>query len=363
MARSAHLRTVLLLLPLVVGSGVGFLPPGAGPARAIAADPPALPAAVTAKLAAFRAVPWGERLRPERPDPAPDGWQARLAAEWALASLDAATAPALLPLLADEDRFVRAIAAKAVGIARPAGATEALAKALAAEKDKGARIALVEALGRTGGPGALEAVEGTQVPGADADLVHVAGLARRQLKGQAWDLDSIRGEFAEAGRTKLSAAAIDAPGPELALPSADGVVNLSKLRGKIVILVFTAGDRGAADAKALARLTQEKETFERLGVAVVVVAPHEKERVKIWAEKQKLPFTFAADPSGRAQGAWGVARQLFSGGEWIPSPAWCVLDAEGVLRWRRIGRRPDDQASLGELLPVLEAVHRGMKPQ
>ncbi|MCG3133513.1 MAG: hypothetical protein HMLKMBBP_00691 [Planctomycetes bacterium] len=331
-------------------------------ALAAAAADPQLPAPAAARLDAFRKVAWGERLRPERPDPAPEGWLARLEAEWALSTLSGADGKALVALVADPDRFVRAVAARAAGIVQPEGAGPALAAALAAEKEKMVRIAQIEALARIGGPGALEAVEAQQVPGADADVVFHVGLARRQLKGGKWDVDSLRGESQEALRAKPSSAKIDAPAPELALPGVAGPVNLSTFKDKVVLLAFTHGDRGAADQKALARLQQESAALERMGVVVVAVAPQEKERVKIWAEKAKLPVTFAADPSGRAQAAYGVARQLFVAGEWMPSPGWFVIDRGGVLRWSKVGRKPDEQASLGELLPVLDAVSRGMKP-
>lgn len=331
-------------------------------AVAAAADA-ALPGPAASKLDAFRKVPWAERLKPERPDPAPEGWTSRLEAEWALSTLSAADGKSLLPLLADPDRFVRAIAARAAGIVQPEGAGAALVAALAAEKEKMGRLAMIEALARVGGPGALEAIEAQQAPGADADLVFQAGLARRQIKGGKWDVDSLRGEVQEALRAKPSSAKVDVAAPELALPGMAGPVNLSTFRDKVVVLAFTFGDRGAADHKALARLQLEAANLERMGVAVVVVAPHEKERVRLWAEKSKFPYTYAADPSGRAQASYGVARQLFVAGEWMPSPAWFVIDRGGVIRWSKVGRRPDDQASLGELMPVLEAVSRGMKPQ
>ena len=321
----------------------------------------AVPAAAAPKLDAFRKVGWSDLLKPARGDPAPASWKTRCDAEWTFASLDASAAASLLPLLTDPDRFVRALAARSIGIAQPAGATPALIAALAAEKDKIVRVALVEALGRTGGEGALAAVEAQQSAGADADVALYAGFARRQLKGGAWDIASIRGEHVEAQRAKFDAAKFGEAAPEIALPSPSGPVNLSTLKGRIVVLVFAHGDRGGPDAKALQRLTMAQEKLDAWKVSVIVVDPHEKERTKAWAEKQKLPFTFASDPAGRAAATYGVARQLFLGGEWLPSPAWCVIDAEGRFVWRKAGTKPDEQASLGDLLPVLENVSRGIK--
>jgi len=334
------------------------------------ADEPRLPAPAAAKVAAFRAVDWTERLKPARPDPAPPEWTVRCEAEWALASLPAESSPALLPLLKDDDRFVRALAARSAGIARPEGAAEALVAALAAEKDQVARIALIEAVARAAseppeGPehdAALAAIEALQVPGANADVVFHVGMARRQLQGGAWDLVSLRGEHVEAQRTTCCAAEVGEAAPEIALPSPDGPVNLSTLRGKIVVLVFAHGDCGAADAKALQRLAAKADVLSERETVVVVVDPHEKERTKAWSDRVKLPFTVASDPAGRAAAAYGVARQLFAGGEWLPSPGWFVLNREGTLVWRRIGKRMDDHPPLGDLMPVLDEVARGIRP-
>ncbi len=329
---------------------------------ALAADEAKLPAAVAESLEAFRRVPWGDRCKPVRADPAPEGWQQRVKTEAALASLDARDAAALEALLADPDRFVRAVAARALGLVADTKSAPRLVAALAVEKDKLARIAMIEALARAGGEGSLAAVEAQQTPGGDADIGFVVGLARRQLKGAKWDVASLRAEFAEAARAKFGAAVIGEDAPDLALPSAAKPVNLGPYRGKVVVIVFTHGDRDVLGEKVLQRMTIEKERFERLDVQVIVVDPHERERTAIWAAKMTLPYmVFASDPAARAASAYGVAKQVIAGGEWQPSPAWFVVDRKGRLAWAKIGKQQSDHASLGELLPVLEKVSLNIK--
>ena len=330
---------------------------------ALAADPPPLPEAAAKCLAEFRAADWSQRLRPQRPDPAPEVWKARVRAEWELGALDPAHRVTLEALLADEDRFVRALAARSLGVLGDEASSPALVEALVQERDKGTRIALVEALGRTGGAGALEAVEAEQKAGADVDVSFAVGIARRQLKGGRWDLASLRAEHEEARTAPLAAAAVGQPAPEIALPSAAGPVNLSTRRGKVVVLVFSLGDRGDKGTKVLQRLGSQFEQLGRLGAHVVVVAPHEKERTDAWAQRMRLPegtFTVCSDPAARAQAAYGVARQLFVKGEWMPSPGWFVVDPKGKLVWARVGTRDGDEPSLGDLLPVLDDVSRGI---
>ena len=97
-------------------------------------------------------------------------------------------------------------------------------------------------------------------------------------------------------------------------------------------------------------------------VVVIVVTPHEKERTALWAGRLRVPFVFVSDPSGRAQAAYGVARQLVFGSEWLPSPGWFVIDRQGRLVWSYVGTKTDDHAHLGKLLPVLADVTAGIMP-
>lgn len=332
-------------------------PPAAPAALAARAAEVHLTPAAEAALSAFRNVAWGDWCKPTRPDPAPAAWRQRVLTEAALAALDSKDWPGLRHLLNDADRFVRAAAARALGLSGNMLNTPPLAAALLVEKDKLARVAMVEALGRTAGAGALEAIEAQQTAGGDADVAWAVGLARRQLKGRTWDVVNLRAEFIEAGRSPFCTAAIGALAPELALPGPDKPVNLAPFLGKVVVLVFTHGDRDVVGEKALQRMVMEEEKLAKLDVQVVVVDPHEKERTAAWAQRMKLPFmVFASDPANRAAAAYGVARQVVAGGEWQPSPAWFVIDRKGKLVWQKIGRQQADHASLGELLPVLDAV-------
>lgn len=326
-------------------------------ATAVAADTTtALPASAAAALDAFRRVPWADRCKPVRGDPAPEGWQARVKLTAAFASLDARELPALEALLADPDRFVRAEAARGLGLTGSAKHTPALAAALSKETDKLAKIAMIEALGRAGGEGALAAVE-AQEQGTDAEIRFAVGMARRQLKGGAWDVANLRAEVAEAALAQFSVAVIGRPAPELGLASAEKPVTLGPLKGKVVVLAFTHGDREGHGQKVLQRLDLEKERWTRLGVQFVVIDPHERERTAIWAQKMMLPYvTFASDPGARTASAYGVAKQVVTGGEWQPSPAWFVIDRRGVLVWKLIGRQQAEHASLGDIVPVIDKV-------
>ena len=337
-------------------------PAGETPDKGPADDGRTLPAPALEALTAFRKVAWKDRLKPARGAKLDSGWSTGVRAEWLLGSLERRHRPALEALLTEKDRFVRALAARSLGLQGDPKATPALARALKAERDQLIICSLIQALGRTGGDGALAAVEKLQKPGVAKDVQHHIGLARRQLKGGKWDVDSMRGEHEEAARANVVAVAKKgAIAPELGLPSPDGPINLSVLRDKIVVLAFVHGDRGPKDNKVLSRLALRQEYFKRHDVQIVVVVPHEKERTQIWRQRARHAFKVASDPAGRAAAKYGLAKQLLSGSEWLPSPGWFVIDRKGKLVWSRVGTKMGDHASLGDLMPVIKDVAAGVK--
>ena len=338
----------------------------APPVRADEPEPsssagPQLPESARKVLDEFRNIPWGEHLKPERGDPPRDGWQKRLETEWVFGALDDEYVPALEALLKDRERFVRALAARSLGVMASRSSTPVLIDAVNAERDPITRYTMVEALARTGGDGALEAIEALQEPGTPRDLLFIIGTAWRHLKGGRYDTESIRAEHREAVRTRIPSAEKRKPAPELALPSPNGPVNLSVHRGDVILLMFTHGDRGREDGPALNRLQRIERELKVWGVTVIVVDPHEKERTALWQARMRVPYLFCSDPSGRAQGAYGVGRQLVANGEWLPSPGWFVIDRKGRLAWSRIGTKAADLPSVKVLKRVLEDVAHGIR--
>ena len=317
-----------------------------------------LPEEAAEAVAAYRALDHASVARPQRGTAATAGWRERQRAEWELSSLPSTHAGLVAELLADESPHVRRLGARALGLIGREAATPVLIEALAGEKNDGARVALVEALGRSAGEGALAAIEAQQKPGANKSVLYAIGQARRQLKGGAWDLDSIRSEFAEA-RSVTPAETVPArqtKAPELGLPSPDGPVNLSTRAERVVVLVFTHGDRQTHASRFLQRLASKKKQLDEWGVDVIVVDPHEKERTDGWKSRLRLPFTFCSDPAGRAAAKYGLGSQLFVSGEWLPSPAWFVIDRYGDVAWEHVGTSPKDHPPLGNVLPILERV-------
>jgi 23S rRNA G2445 N2-methylase RlmL len=92
-------------------------------------------------------------------EPAARARLTRFVGRAAASSGDAELADFLCARLDDADTRTRRAAAIALGKARPEGAEQALAKALAGEADPSVRNALVEAIGKVGGAGALAVLD------------------------------------------------------------------------------------------------------------------------------------------------------------------------------------------------------------
>lgn len=370
-----RLAAFAVLTPLLLcASGLGSeeaAPAGApaGAAQTDAADSatPELPASAAAALAAFREIDFREARDTLRlPE---DAARTMLRAEWELCVAAREHADALVPLLSDEHRDVRAVAALAGGLSGSDAVRDALLERVEAETDPLALRRVVEALGRLGGDDALAAVEALQKRTRANEIKRVCATARRQLKGGAWDLESLRGEAAEAlARNPLDAESTTAPdvgerAPELAAPSMDGVVNLSAHEGKVVVVGFAWGEDFREDDRVISRLVRRHTWFEGMDVEIVLVVPQEKERAESWQKRLRMPFTVAADPAGRAAAAYGVARRMLHDSEWKPAPAWFVIGRDGNVWWKRIGQKPGDHTSLGILEPAVESTYHGALPR
>ena len=316
-------------------------------------------------LAAFRKIDF-VALRKSRTLATDDAARGTiLEAEWYLSAHARDLGAWLAPLLADENRDVRALAALGAGLSGSDDLRAVLLERCAVENDAIAHRRVIEALGRLGGDEALAAVEACQKKTTSKDVKAACALARRQLKGGAWDLESVRGEAADALRGTPGAVEpkVGERAPELAAPSKDGVVNLSALEGQVVVVAFIWGENEREDARVLSRLVREQPRLTRDKVEVVIVVPGEKERAEDVRRKLNLPFRVAADPMGRAANSYGVARRMLHGSRWMPVPAWFIVGKDGDVWWKRVGKKAGDHASLGMLLPALDSTCAGARPK
>src|SRR5262247_3001450 len=138
------------------------------------------------------------------------GWQERVALEYEI--INAADRKALRSALKDEDPFVRAIAARALGILDDKGSADALAELVKGDKEYLVRIRAVESLGYLKmKPDVIRLATRDR----DGGVAWVAKLAADQLESDADYAKQVRDGFARGlEREVMGTAKIGKPAPD-----------------------------------------------------------------------------------------------------------------------------------------------------
>jgi HEAT repeats len=169
------------------------------------------------------------------------GWQERVALEYEI--INAADLKALQVALNDEDPFVRAIAARTLGILGDKDSADALAELVKADKQYLVRIRAVESLGYL-----KLKPEVIQLATKDRDLgvVWVAKLAADQLKSDTDYAKQLREAYATGiKREVMGSAKVGRPAPDFAAATSDGKpFRLSTALGKKPIAIYFAAYDG-----------------------------------------------------------------------------------------------------------------------
>ena len=168
------------------------------------------------------------------------GWQERVALEYEI--INAADLKALRIALKDQDPFVRAIAARALGILGDKDSADALAELVKADKEYLVRIRAVESLGYL-----KEKPEVIQRATKDRDIgvTWVAKLAADQLESDTDYARQLREAYSTGiKREDMGTAKVGQPAPDFTAQTSDGKpFRLSTILGKKPIaLYFTAYD-------------------------------------------------------------------------------------------------------------------------
>ncbi len=124
--------------------------------------------------------------------------------------------------------------------------------------------------------------------------------------------------------------------PDFSLPEVEGgTISLSALRGKPVVLVFF---RSYFCAPCRQQLAELKSLRER-GGEILVLSREERELLLKLKKEEGIPFPFLLD-DGRVARSFGLHR--LPDGSYGPSVF--ILDGEGVVRWRQLGKHFADLA-------------------
>ncbi len=91
----------------------------------------------------------------------------------------------------------------------------------------------------------------------------------------------------------------------------------------------------------------------------MLVVPHEKWRVKWWADRSDGEVLTLADPGYVASSLFGVAFQMRIHSDTSNTPATFLIDEKGLLRWSHVGTGPknwNDRPTVEEMLTEVRAL-------
>jgi len=121
--------------------------------------------------------------------------------------------------------------------------------------------------------------------------------------------------------------------PDFALPDGDGVTwRLSDQRGKVVVLLFYAGDETPICTRQMCSVRDRWEDYTATDAEVVGISTNSVESHKAFAEHHELPLRLLADADRQVADLYGansmipgkVARSVF------------VINAQGVITYRDV---------------------------
>ncbi|KAF5481640.1 hypothetical protein F2P56_002278 [Juglans regia] len=118
--------------------------------------------------------------------------------------------------------------------------------------------------------------------------------------------------------------------PSFTLKDQDGRnVNLSKFKGKPVVVYFYPADETPGCTKQACAFRDSYEKFKKAGAEVVGISGDDSSSHKAFAKKYRLPFTLLSDEGNKVRKDWGVPADLFGT---LPGRQTYVLDKKGVVQ-------------------------------
>ncbi len=134
---------------------------------------------------------------------------------------------------------------------------------------------------------------------------------------------------------------IGEPAPDFTLPTDDGgVVSLSQLKGKSVVLYFYPKDDTPGCTTEAVDFTAQADAFAAVGATVIGVSPDDAASHQRFKAKHDLTVTLASDPERRtieAYGAWGE-KKLYGKTSMGLIRSTFLISPDGVVTqaWRNI---------------------------
>ncbi len=108
--------------------------------------------------------------------------------------------------------------------------------------------------------------------------------------------------------------------------------SLSEYRGKPVVLAFYPGDATAGCSIQLKSYRDDFAVFSEAGAILLAISPQDVDSHANWSDREKFPFALLADPDHKVIEAYGVRSPIVGVKRTV-----CIIDSEGIVRWRFTG--------------------------
>ncbi len=149
----------------------------------------------------------------------------------------------------------------------------------------------------------------------------------------------------------------ESPAPEFELADTQGyLVSLATFYGRLnVVLVFNRGLACPFCRRYLTQLRWDAPAFEARRTVILAIAPDRPEQVRLYWEREELPFPGFADPDHRVASLYRQNVDLFRGGR---LPSIVMVDRRGQIRYRYDGASAPDLPANEILLAELDRINR-----
>ncbi len=139
--------------------------------------------------------------------------------------------------------------------------------------------------------------------------------------------------------------------PPFTLEEAGGKeVSLSDFRGRPLVVVFFRTFLCAPCKKQIRDLQRAYPDIQRMRAEVVVISAESPEQNQAGKEEMGFKFPILSDSDHAVGEAYGVFNLL---GDNLEAPAVFVLDGQGRIRWKYVGRDVADRPPVGRVLAEL----------
>lgn len=151
--------------------------------------------------------------------------------------------------------------------------------------------------------------------------------------------------------------AIGDEAPDFTLKDGNGdSVSLSGYRDRVnVLLAFYRGGSDPYSVRWLSRLNDDYLFFRSLDTDILAISADSVDKAWETASRHKIPFKVLADPEKTAIREYGVCTDLEDGAD----AAAFIIDREGRIRYRRVGKIPVDMPPNDKLIETLRDMRTG----